>query len=265
MTIIFFPGQGVSKKLVRYEYKNNKYIKNNLIDKLNDIDTVYTVDIPYVHMYYYNDIMKKMFEPIDQLLLEDFDIFTMTEKIYAQVKNLKKPYTLIASSHGIYYAFCFAYLYPKYVKNIISLDGSWITNKLCKIRLENWKKKGKVVKLIRSQKELDEIVNNIKTEKDNDKYINQVMDHIRLKHTKVVIKYNFEKLINKINYIVFRDFNSNTEDDINKNFNNLTLIEHNELVYLDNYHIYWLVDASHLCWYDKYYKKSILNVIRQLY
>jgi hypothetical protein len=91
------------------------------------------------------------------------------------------------------------------------------------------------------------------------------MDHIRLKHTKVVIKYNFEKLINKINYIVFRDFNSNTEDDINKDFNNLTLIEHNELVYLDNYHIYWLVDASHMCWYDKYYKKSILNIIRQLY
>ena len=25
------------------------------------------------------------------------------------------------------------------------------------------------------------------------------------------------------------------------------------------------LDAGHLCWYDKYYKKSILNVIRQLY
>ena len=91
------------------------------------------------------------------------------------------------------------------------------------------------------------------------------MDHVRLTHTKVCIKYNFEKLINKINYNVFRDFNNNMDDMINKDFNTLALMEHNELVSLDNYHIYWLIDGSHLCWYNKYYKKSILNVIRQLY
>ena len=35
--IIFFPGQGASKKVVRYEYKNDKFIKNDFIDKLNKI------------------------------------------------------------------------------------------------------------------------------------------------------------------------------------------------------------------------------------
>ena len=55
-------------------------------------------------------------------------------------------------SDGIYFAMEFAKQYPKSVKEIISLDGSWITIKLCKQRLINWKNKGKKVSLINSQK-----------------------------------------------------------------------------------------------------------------
>jgi hypothetical protein len=265
MTIIFFPGQGSSKNLVRHEYTDNKYKRNNLIDKLSEIDDVHIADIPYVNVYYYNDLQKKMYEPIDNLLLSDLDLFIMTEKIFNQVKNLKKPYTLVASSHGIYYAFCFAYLYPKYVKNIISLDGSWITNKLCKVRLANWKKKGKTIKLIKTQTELNVLVNNIKTLKDNDKYIKILMDHVRMKHTKDCIKYKLENMINRINYVVFRDFNSNIENENYKEFNTNALMEHNELIDNQNYNIYWVIDAGHMCWYNKYYKKMILNVIRNIY
>jgi hypothetical protein len=72
--IIFFPGQGASKKVVRYEYKNDKFIKNDFIDKLNKIDKVYIADIPYVNVHYYEKDGKLMYEPIDELLLEDLDL-----------------------------------------------------------------------------------------------------------------------------------------------------------------------------------------------
>jgi hypothetical protein len=118
MTIIFFPGIGASKKVVKYTYINNKFVKNNFIDKLNKIDNTYIADIPYVNVHYYDPIQKKMYEPIKNLSIDDLDLFKMTKKIYKQVEKYEKPYTLVASSHGIYFAFAFAYLYPKYVKNI---------------------------------------------------------------------------------------------------------------------------------------------------
>lgn len=99
-----------------------------------------------------------MFKPISKLLLNDLDLFSITEKNYQLVKNLPKPFSLIASSHGIYFAFALAYLYPKIIKNIVSLDGSWITSKLCKLRLSNWKKNNKIVKSITSQQKLDDIM-----------------------------------------------------------------------------------------------------------
>ena len=37
MTIILFGGAIQTKKLMKVEYKNNKYIKNNFIDKLQKI------------------------------------------------------------------------------------------------------------------------------------------------------------------------------------------------------------------------------------
>ena len=55
-----------------------------------------------------------------------------------------------------------------------------------------------------------------------------------------------------------RDFNSNMNDEINKEFNMNAITEHNKLVNKDNYNIFWLVDASHMVWYNKHYKKMIL-------
>ena len=263
MTIIFFPGIGASKKVVKYTYINNKFVKNNFIDKLNKIDKTYIADIPYVNVHYYG-YSKKMYEPIKNLSIDDLDLFKMTKKIYKQVEKYEKPYTLVASSHGIYFAFAFAYLYPKYVKNIVSLDGSWITKELCKMRLDNWKKKGKIVNEIKTQHELDEIIKNIKTEKDNNKYIQIIMDHVRLKHTKDCIKYNFEKIINKIDYIVFRDFNSKIDDTMNKEFNMNAMNEHNLLINKKKYHIYWCIDGTHLIWEQDNYKNLILGVIKNI-
>jgi hypothetical protein len=255
MTIIFFPGIGASKKVVKYSYKN-------FYDKLNKIDKVYIADISYVNVHYYG-YSKKMYEPIKNLSIDDLDLFKITEKIYKQVKQYKK-FTLIASSHGIYFAFAFAYLYPKYVKNIISLDGSWITKELCKMRLDNWKKKGKIVKEIKTQKELDEIITNIKTQKDNNKYIQHIMDNVRLKHTKDSIKYNLAKIIDKINYIVFRDFNSNNDDEINKEHNMNAMKEHTLLLNKKNYHIHWCIDGTHMIWEKDNYKNLILGVIKSV-
>jgi len=261
MTIIFFPGIGASKKVVKYSYVNNKFVKNNFINKLNNIDKVHIVNIPYVNVHYYDPKQNNMYKPIDKLLLDDLDLFKLTETIYKQVEKYEKPYTLIASSHGIYFAFAFTYLYPKYVKNIISLDGSWISKELCKLRLENWKKKGKIVKKIKTQLELDNIIENIKTQKDNAKYIQTIMSHVRLVHTLDCIKYNFDKIIDKINYILFRDFNSNTDDETNKEFNTNAMNEHNLLVNKKKYNIYWLVDGTHLIWEKENYKRMILNII----
>ena len=262
MTIIFFPGLGASKKVVKYIHVNNKAVKNNFIDKLNKIDKVYIADAPYVNVHYYSH-SKSMYEPINKLSIDDLDLFKITQKIYEQVKQYKK-FTLIASSHGIYFAFAFAYLYPKYVKNIISLDGSWITKELCKTRLDNWKKKGKIVKEIKTQKELDDIITNIKTQKDNEKYIQMIMSHVRLKHTQDCIEYNFAKLIKKIDYYVFRDFNSNINDEIYKEFNTNAMNEHNLLINNKKYHIYWMIDGSHLIWEQENYKNLILSVVKNV-
>jgi hypothetical protein len=261
--IIFFPGLGASKKVVKYSYIDDKFVKNNFVDKLNKIDKVHIADIPYVNVHYYG-YSKDMYEPINKLSLDDLDLFKITQKIYNQVKQYKE-FTLVASSHGIYFACAFAYNYPQYVKNIISLDGSWITKELCKMRLDNWKKKGKIVKEIKTQTELDDIINNIKTQKDNSKYIQMIMDFVRLKHTNDCIKYNFAKLIDKINYIVFRDFNSNIDDIINKEFNTNAMNEHNLLINKKKYHIYWLVDGTHMIWEKDYYKKFILDTIKIKY
>ena len=76
-------------------------------------------------------------------------------------------------SDGVYFAMEFCRQHPKLVKEIISLDGSWITIKLCKQRLLNWKKKGKCVTLIKDQQELDIL-------------INKIVNHKRYEHTKNV-------------------------------------------------------------------------------
>ena len=41
MTIILFTGAGQSEKLMKVEYKNNKYIKNNFINKLKKNNKYY--------------------------------------------------------------------------------------------------------------------------------------------------------------------------------------------------------------------------------
>ncbi len=90
----------------------------------------------------------------------------------------RKKYIIMGHSDGIYFAMEFAKQYPKLVKEIISLDGSWITVTLCKQRLINWKKKGNKVNIINSQKKLDVIMDKIIKEKDWNEIL-KIMNHKR--------------------------------------------------------------------------------------
>lgn len=266
MPVIFFVGHGVTPKAIHYEYKKDKYVKNNFIELLEKMDQVIIPDIPYHHVYYYQkqDIIgwKERYNSIDKLIMNDIYI---TDFIKHLKFDIKQKYILIGHSDGIYFAMEFARQYPDMVKHIISLDGSWITTKLCKQRLINWEKKGKQVKLIEDQYVLNEIVNKIKLEKDNNKYINQIVDHTRLEHTNECIKNKYEDIIKEINYTVFRDFNSKINDDADKQFNEYAVDEHNILSNLsDKYRIYWLVNASHNIWFNELYKKEILEQIERI-
>ena len=77
-SLIYDLGAGQSEKLMKVEYKGNKYIKNNFIDKLKKITTVIIPDIKYKHVYHYqkNDIygQTKFFNPIKTLTLDDLSI-----------------------------------------------------------------------------------------------------------------------------------------------------------------------------------------------
>lgn len=88
------------------------------------------------------------------------------------------------------------------------------------------------------------------------------MDHTRLEHTNECINANYENIIKEINYTVFRDFNGVVNDDVNKQFNEYAVREHNILSNLsDKYRIFWLVNASHDIWFNGLYKKQILEQI----
>lgn len=266
MTIIFFVGQGVTEKAIHTEYKNGKYIKNNFINKLKKITNVIIPDIPYHHIYYYqkNDIdgWKARYNKIKKLNLDD--IF-----IQQYIKNLKidkrKKYIVMGHSDGIYFAMEFAIQYPKLVKEIISLDGSWITNKLCKQRLINWKKRDKKVKLIKKQEELNNLMVNIIENQDNDS-IRHIFNHTRFEHTKVCIESNYQNIIKKIKYTSFRNFNSYADNDDDEQFNEYAILENDVLSKLsDIYQIFWQVDAGHGLWFNELYKNQIVNYINCQY
>jgi adenylate kinase family enzyme len=266
MPIIFFVGQGVTLKSINYEYKNGKYVKNNFIELLKKLDEVIIPDISYHHVYYYQKTdfvgWKDRYNVVDNININDIYITKFIENLKV---NNKQKFILMGHSDGIYFAMEFARQYPNLVKHIISLDGSWISTKLCKQRLHNWEKQGKKVKTIKTQYELDELVNKIKFEDNNDIYIKQILDHTRLEHTNECIKNNYENIIKQIDYTIFRDFNGTVDNDINKQFNEYAVEEHNILLNLsDKYRIYWLVNATHDIWFDNLYKKQILEQIQSI-
>lgn len=261
MPIIFFGGAGVSAKMMGVEFNNKKYIKNDFIDKLKKIDKVIIPDLQYKHVYYYQNLwgQKKFFKPIKQLMLDDMYI----EKT---IKNLdfdkRKKYVVMGHSDGIYFAMEFAKQYPKLVKEIISLDGSWITIKLCKQRLINWKKKGKNVKLIKDQKELDDVMDKIIKNKDSNA-IQKILEHKRYEHTKKCIIKKYQYIIKKVKFTLFRDYNSKVKDDMDKQFNEYALLENKILSKLSNkYQVFWQIDAGHVLWFNKLYKEQIINYIK---
>lgn len=267
MTIIFFHGLGSSKKLLNYIYHNEKYNLNNFVKLLKKIDNVFIPEIPYTNVYYYgeNKIMKPMFKQIDELDYDDLSLNRYITKMHNTMdkKLYPPPYIVIGHSHGIYYACEFVKQNKKETKCIISLDGSWISNKLNKQRLAIWKTKNKIIPKINNQKTLDDIINKIKNEKNNSKYINMIFDYVRGTHTKFCIKQNYEKL--NIPFITFRDFNSDTQNDaINKKYNDDVLQENEILSKYLNHVIYVLLDATHVIWLNDNYKNTIIQTLKLL-
>lgn len=267
MTIIFFHGLGSSPKLVNYFYDSNnkKYNKNDFIKLLEKIDNVFIPEIPYTNIYYYSQytIMKPMFHSVNKINIDDLSLDKFIKSLYKNIDKTKykKPYTLIGHSHGIYYACEFAKQFKDSVKCIISLDGSWITNKLNKQRLKRWKEQNKLPFNISSQKTLDSIIDKIKNEKENEKYINMIFDFVRISHTKHCIKQNYEKLT--LPFITFRDFNIDFENDtIAERHNTMVLDENKILNKNDNQIIYILLNATHELWLHNKYKNLIVKTIK---
>lgn len=265
MPIIFFGGAGVSTKMMDFEFKNEKYVKNDFISKLKKIDKVIMPDLQYKHVYYYQDEQndpwgqKTFFEPITELMLDDMYIERTIKKLNF---NKKQKYIVMGHSDGIYYAMEFAKQYPKSVKEIISLDGSWITIKMCNQRLTNWKNKGKSVELIKTQKELDDVLSDIILNK-NMKSIQKILNHKRYDHTKICIESKYENIIKDIKFTLFRDYNSKIKDEIDQEFNEYALLENDILSKsYENYQIFWQIDAGHGLWFNKLYKRQILNYIK---
>jgi len=266
MTIIFFSGLGVSTKMVNVEWINDKYVKNNFINKLKKIDKVIIPDLQYKHVLYYQNPdtynQKQFFTSINKLNMDDLSI----EKTIQNFKiNKRKKYIVIGHSDGIYFAMEFAKQYPNLVNEIISLDGSWITATLCKQRLINWKNKGKNVKLIKNQKQLNNIMDKIINENDTNS-IRQIIDNKRYEHTKVCIKSKYQNIIKKIKFTIFRDYNSKIKDDQDKQHNEYSLLENDILSKVSNkYQIFWQIDAGHGLWFNKKYKEQIVNYIKCQY
>jgi len=152
MTIILFHGLGSSKKQLNYI---GDYIKSDFVKQLEKIDKVYIPEIPYTNVYYYGEDkkMSKLYNPINKLNYDDLSLNKYITNLYKSLDKNKypAPYIVIGSSHGIYHACEFARQFPKKVKYIVSLDGSWITNELNKKRLLNWKNKGKIIPKISNQ------------------------------------------------------------------------------------------------------------------
>lgn len=177
------------------KYNGNKYVRNNFIDELKKISPVIIPDIKYKHIYHYqkNDIykQKKDYYPIKNLTLDDLCI----EKTIQELNiDKRKKYIVMGYSDGIYFAMEFALQYPKLVKEMISLDGSWITIKLCKQRLLNWKNNGTNKTYINSQKKLDLIMNDVIVNK-NTESLNKIMNHKRYEHTKKCINKKYQNII----------------------------------------------------------------------
>ena len=209
--------------------------------------------------------MKKMYKPIKQLDYDDLSLDKFITNLYNNMdkQHYNAPYTLIGHSHGIYYCCEFAKQYKKKINCIISLDGSWITNELNKQRLITWKNKGKIIPKINNIKTLGTILDKIKNEKNNSKYINMIFYYVRYTHTQFCLKQNYEKL--DIKFITFRDFNSDTKDELNmKQFNDNILQENNILSKYNNHIIYILLNATHTIWLNENYKNTIIQTIKTI-
>jgi hypothetical protein len=265
MTIILFHGLGSSKKQLNYIHQDNKYIKNDFVKQLQKLDNVYIPTIPYTNIYYYGQDkqMSKLYEPLDYLNYDDLMLDKYITKLYKMLEQskYKAPYILMASSHGIYYACEFARQYKNMVKYIVSLDGSWITNKLNNNRLLSWRKKEKIIPKINNQKTLDNIIDKIKNEEDNSIYIKMIFDYVRGTHTKFVIKKNYEKL--NVPFITFRDYETNPKGEFIE-YNNNVLKENKILSKYNNHIIYILLDGSHIIWTNDNYKNTIIKTIEKL-
>lgn len=117
-------------------------------------------------------------------------------------------------------------------------------------------KNRKKIELINTQKNLSNLLSNIKNNEDNNGLIKQILNHTRLDHTLACIKKEYQNIIKFIPFTVFRDFNGTIKNDIDKQFNDYSLEEHDILLNLSKkYNMFWLVNGGHDLWFNEFYKK----------
>ena len=112
---------------------------------------------------------------------------------------------------------------------------------------------------------MDLIINRLINNKDRDS-LNKIVNHKRYEHTKKCINKKYQNIIKNTKFTIFRDYNSEIKDDIDKQFNDYALLENNILSKLSkNYQIFWQIDASHTLWSKEEYKNQILNYVKCQY
>ena len=130
-TIIFFHGLGHSYKKYNYVYEEGKKPKkNNFLNKLSKISQLLIYNRPEENIRFYIEENKS----IEDLCYPKGDINSniINLKKFLEIKNIKKPYVLIAHSLGSLYALQFAKKYSNLIKYVFLIDPPQFTRKIAK-------------------------------------------------------------------------------------------------------------------------------------
>lgn len=194
-TLILFHDLNTSYKFWSKQYTTNC----DLIEPIKLVGNVIAPTIPYANLSYY--INKDFFDKPALLKTSDLTLDLYITKLRDDI-TYKPPFIIICNGHGIYYGLEFCKKFFKECKLLISLNGSWISNKNLSYSLDNWKN-DKLLEL-NNQSVLNDVQNKIKN--GQHELIEQVFNYIKITHTKYALKNNFEVL--KIPMILFRDIPS---------------------------------------------------------
>ena len=181
---IMFPGFGVSKKGWGTNFVDGKIIKNNFINKLKKLGSVYFYEPKYYNIfYYYGDEMSKLYDKNINFTKSDLDINVFCKQVYNEVKDFDGKFVLIGHSLGAYPVHYFSEKYSSKCLCSIIIDGVPL-GPIDKTENDN--------KLMKTMK---------KYQKYDDKYINILKDKIYKNDKKAIDELSEIIRYNLYNYI----------------------------------------------------------------